>query len=469
MTRSGLRGWESTQRQTALGAVESEQRVRLVRPVVDGSVDGAQRLGSAYWREVERFTFGLVRSRQGVDGVELRLLGRRPLLLAFGQPVTDPHRGVSALLLPDHRWPARPPTRWRDRLRPGPGRRPAVVALHHHGLLPGAGRPAGRARLDRRALQPGAAAHPPGHQPTILQPPDRRGGPVRVVVFGASGTIGRALLPALDREHEVVAVSRRPRAAQSERTHWAVADASDPASVRRVLEGTQVVYYLVHSLDSPDFEERDRQAAEIVAREAERAGVAQIIYLGGLGDDAPGLSPHLRSRIETGRRLASGAVPVTVLRAAMVIGPGSAAFETIVALVDRLPGMVTPRWVSTPTQPIALVDVVRYLAGLCGLEKAFGASFDAGGPEVMTYREMIERIARLRGRHPLIVEVPVLSPRLSSYWLHLVTPVNAQMARPLIEGLRNPTVARDDRIRELLPFPLTSFEEAARAALRTRG
>jgi uncharacterized protein YbjT (DUF2867 family) len=292
---------------------------------------------------------------------------------------------------------------------------------------------------------------------------------VRVVVFGASGTIGRVLLPALDREHEVVAVSRRPRAAQSERTHWAVADASDPASVRRVLEGTQVVYYLVHSLDSPDFEERDRQAAEIVAREADRAGVAQIIYLGGLGDDAPGLSPHLRSRIETGRRLASGGVPVTVLRTAMVIGPGSAAFETIVALVDRLPGMVTPRWVSTPTQPIALVDVVRYLAGLCGLEKAFGASFDAGGPEVMTYREMIERIARLRGRHPLIVEVPVLSPRLSSYWLHLVTPVNAQMARPLIEGLRNPTVARDDRIRELLPFPLTAFEEAARAALRTRG
>jgi uncharacterized protein YbjT (DUF2867 family) len=292
---------------------------------------------------------------------------------------------------------------------------------------------------------------------------------VRVVVFGASGTIGRVLLPAVDREHEVVAVSRRPRAAQSERMHWAVADASDPASVRRVLEGAQVVYYLVHSLDSPDFEERDRQAAGIVAREAERAGVAQIIYLGGLGDDAPGLSPHLRSRIETGRRLASGGVPVTVLRAAMVIGPRSAAFETIVALVDRLPGMVTPRWVSTPTQPIALVDVVRYLAGLCGLEKAFGTSFDAGGPEVMTYREMIERIARLRGRHPLIVEVPVLSPRLSSYWLHLVTPVNAQMARPLIEGLRNPTVARDNRIRELMPFPLTSFEEAVRAALRTRG
>jgi uncharacterized protein YbjT (DUF2867 family) len=291
---------------------------------------------------------------------------------------------------------------------------------------------------------------------------------LKIVVFGASGTIGRALLPALDGKHDVVAVSRRPRTARSERTRWAVADATDAASVRPVLEGTQVVYYLVHSLDSPNFEERDRRAAEVVAREAQRAGVGQIIYLGGLGDDSPGLSPHLRSRIETGRRLGCCGVPVTVLRAAMVIGPGSSAFETIVSLVDRLPGMVTPRWVSTPTQPIALADAVRYLAGLCGQEKAVGASFDAGGPEVMTYRQMIERIARLRGRRPLIVEVPVLSPRLSSYWLQLVTPVNARVARPLIEGLRNPTLARDDRIRQLIPFPLSSFDEAVRAALRTR-
>jgi uncharacterized protein YbjT (DUF2867 family) len=159
-------------------------------------------------------------------------------------------------------------------------------------------------------------------------------------------------------------------------------------------------------------------------------------------------------------------VPVTTLRAAMVVGKGSAAFETIVALVDRLPGMITPRWVSTPTQPIALGDVVRFLAGVAGREEAFGETFDVGGPDVMTYREMIERIARIRGKRPLIVEVPVLSPRLSSLWLHLVTPVKASVARPLVEGLRTPTVSGDDRIRALVPFELTPFDEAAREALR---
>ena len=174
--------------------------------------------------------------------------------------------------------------------------------------------------------------------------------------------------------------------------------------------------------------------------------------------------PHLRSRRETGIRLASTSVPVTTLRAAMVVGRGSAAFETIVALVDRLPAMLAPRWVSTRTQPVALSDVVAYLAGVCGLEPAFGVTYDVGGPEVMTYREMMERIARLRGKHPLIVEVPVLTPYLSSLWLHLVTPVNAGVARPLIEGLRNETVVRDDRIRRLLPIELTPFDAAARAA-----
>jgi uncharacterized protein YbjT (DUF2867 family) len=246
---------------------------------------------------------------------------------------------------------------------------------------------------------------------------------------------------------------------------WKIADATDRQSVSLVLEGTDVVYYLVHSLGSADFEEQDLKAAETIARAAERAGVKQLVYLGGLGDDSPDLSAHLRSRRETGERLASTSVPVTTLRAAMVVARGSAAFETVVALVDRLPAMVTPRWVSTRTQPVALSDVIAYLAGVCGLEPTFGASYDVGGPEVMTYREMIERIARLRDKHPLIVEVPVLTPYLSSLWLHLVTPVKAAVARPLIEGLRTETVARDDRIRRLLPIEPTPFDTAARAAL----
>jgi uncharacterized protein YbjT (DUF2867 family) len=226
--------------------------------------------------------------------------------------------------------------------------------------------------------------------------------------------------------------------------------------------------HLVHSLGSADFEARDRVIAENVAQAAERGGLSQIVYLGGLGDDSSDLSKHLRSRRETARALASGPVPVTTLQAGMVVGAGSAAFETIVALVDRLPAMICPRWVSVPTQPIALRDAVAYLSGVIGLEAARGETFDIGGPEVMTYRAMIDRIARIRGKHPRIVEVPVLTPRLSSWWLHLVTPVKASVARPLIDGLRSPTIVRDTRIRELLPIPLTPFDDAVREALSGR-
>jgi uncharacterized protein YbjT (DUF2867 family) len=291
---------------------------------------------------------------------------------------------------------------------------------------------------------------------------------VKVAVFGATGTVGGPLVHALAARHEVVAVSRSAHDDGPTGVDWAIADALDGASVRAALDGVEAAYYLVHSLGSVDFEERDLRAAEIVAGEAERAGLRRLVYLGGLGDESADLSPHLRSRVETGRRLASGAVPLTTLRAAMVVGPSSAAFDTIVALVDRLPAMICPRWVSSPTQPIALEDILRYLVGVIELDEAGGETFDAGGPEVMTYREMIERIGRLRGKHPLIVEIPVLTPRLSSYWLHLVTPVNARVARPLIEGLRNPTVAQDDRIRKLVPFEPTSFDEAARTALSAR-
>ena len=287
---------------------------------------------------------------------------------------------------------------------------------------------------------------------------------MRVVLFGATGFIGRALLPALAAEQEVVAVSRSPQPPQKGVT-WVVADVTDAPAVRRALEGADVVYYLVHSLGSPDFEERDVAGARTTASEAEKAGARQIVYLGGLGEEGEELSPHLRSRLETGRALASGAVPLTTLRAAVVVGKDSAAFETIVALVDRLPVMVAPRWVSTPTQPIALADSVRYLAAVAGREETIGESYDLGGPEVMTYRQMIERVARIRGKRRVIIEVPVLTPFLSSLWLHLVTPVGASVARPLIEGLRNPTVAEDTRIRDLVPFQLTAFDRAAREAL----
>jgi uncharacterized protein YbjT (DUF2867 family) len=286
---------------------------------------------------------------------------------------------------------------------------------------------------------------------------------VRVTVFGATGVVGQTLLPSLVSDHELVAVSRSTHATE-EGVRWVEGDASSADDVARAVEGAEVVYYLVHSLGRRDFERQDRVAAENVATACEHACVKQIVYLGGLGDDDATASAHLRSRRETGERLSAGAVPVTTLRAAMIVGKGSAAFETIVALVDRLPAMITPSWVSTPTQPIALADVSRCLAGVCGNQAALGESFDAGGPEVMTYRQMIERIAVLRGRRPWILEVPVLTPRLSSLWLHLVTPVGASVARPLIEGLKSPTIAREDRLRTLVPFELTTFDDAARLA-----
>ena len=287
---------------------------------------------------------------------------------------------------------------------------------------------------------------------------------MRIAVIGASGTIGRPLVEALSQTHEVVRVARRPP--RDNRENWIAADATDAVAISSALEGIDVVYHLVHSLGSADFEERDRAAATAVAESAATAGATQVVYLGGLGEGASELSPHLRSRAETADILAGGAVPLTTLRAAMIVGPGSVAFETILALVERLPVMVCPRWVSVETQPVALADVLTALAGVCGEPAAFGQTFDLGGPEVMTYRTMLERTARLRGRHPILIEVPFLTPRLSSLWLHLVTPANVAVARPLVEGLRIPTVAHDDRIWELVKTRRTTFEESVRAALR---
>jgi uncharacterized protein YbjT (DUF2867 family) len=289
---------------------------------------------------------------------------------------------------------------------------------------------------------------------------------MKVVVFGATGTIGAALVTLLTGDHDVTAVSRSPEENEDEYgVRWVRADVDDEQSVARAMEGAEVAYYLVHSLGQARFEERERRSADGFARAAEKVGLRQIVYLGGLGDDADDLSPHLRSRRETEQRLAVGSVPVTTLRAGMVVGKGSAAFETIAALVDRLPAMILPRWAKTVTQPIALVDVVRYLTGVCGNEDAFGQTYDVGGPEVMSYADMIRRVGRIKGRVPRLVEVPLLTPWLSALWIELVTPARAEVARPLVEGLRNPTVAKDERIRALVSFDLTPFDEAARAAL----
>jgi uncharacterized protein YbjT (DUF2867 family) len=287
---------------------------------------------------------------------------------------------------------------------------------------------------------------------------------MRVAVIGATGTIGRPLVEALARTHDVVGVARRPP--RDNQVNWIAADATDAVAICSALEGINVVYHLVHSLGSADFEERDRAAATAVAESAAIVGATQVVYLGGLGEEASELSPHLRSRAETAEILAGGTVPVTTLRAAMIVGPGSVAFETILALVERLPVMVCPRWVSVETQPVALADVLTALAGVCGEPAAYGQTFDLGGPEVMTYRTMLERTAHLRGKHPILIEVPFLTPRLSSLWLHLVTPANVSVARPLIEGLRIPTVAHDDRIWELVKTRRTTFDESVQAALR---
>ena len=291
---------------------------------------------------------------------------------------------------------------------------------------------------------------------------------MRVAVVGASGTIGLPLTAALSAECDVVGVARHPDSVGDGGIAWVAADATDRDAMCRVLDGVDVVYHLVHSLGRDDFEALDRAAATAVAEGAAAGGAKQIVYLGGLGEAADELSPHLRSRADTATILQAGAVPVTVLRAAMIVGAGSTAFETILALVERLPVMICPRWVSVETQPVALADVLAALVGVCGNEATYDQTFDLGGPEVMTYRTMMERVARLRGKHPVLVEVPFLTPRLSSLWLYLVTPASVAVARPLVEGLRIPTIAHDARIWNLLGAPRTPFDQAIRAALLER-
>jgi len=270
---------------------------------------------------------------------------------------------------------------------------------------------------------------------------------MRILVVGASGYIGGRLTTVLSSlGHQLVLMSRdaRPLSARFPDTRVVAADLLDPDSLPAALEGVEVAYYLAHSMGSGErgFAERDQRAARNFGMAAAAAGVRRIVYLGGLGVEADHLSPHLASRQQTGRELASHGVPVTEFRAAIVIGAGSASFEILRHLTERLPIMITPRWVRTRCQPIGIRDVLDYLVAALRHPEVTGI-VEIGGPDVLSYGEMMRTYARLRGLRRLMIPVPVLTPRLSSYWVGLVSPVPAGIARPLIEGLRNEVVVHD--------------------------
>jgi uncharacterized protein YbjT (DUF2867 family) len=288
----------------------------------------------------------------------------------------------------------------------------------------------------------------------------------RILVTGATGFIGRRLVPALvERGHQVRAMTRRPEAYDGPGDPVG-ADVNDPESLTPALEGIEVAYYLVHSLDDADFERKDAEAARAFARAAAEQGVAQIIYMGGLGDDGD-LSAHLRSRRQVEGLLGETGVPVTVLRAAIVVGAGGISWEITRQLVKNLPAMVVPKWATTMTQPIALDDVIRYLVGVLGQEAALGQTYEIGGPDRLTYVDMLRlAAAEGRGRKVLILEVPVLTPRLSSYWLALVTDVDVTTGRNLIDSMGIEVVVREQRIQEVVPGEPIGYAEAVRRALQ---
>lgn len=294
--------------------------------------------------------------------------------------------------------------------------------------------------------------------------------PAPVLVFGATGYIGTHLVARLLRDGRVVRASARARAVLDARDWPGVerlaADALRPETLAAALHGVDVAYYLVHSMAAGrDFGRLDLEAASHFAAAAAQAGVRRIVYLGGLIPDQAD-SEHLVSRRDTGERLRAGPVPVAEIRAGIIVGPGSAAYEVMRDLVNHLPVMTTPKWVRSRSTPIALDNLLEYLVRVPDIEAAAGRVLDAGGPETLSYEEMMLQLGELLGRHPRIIPVPVLSPGLSSYWLGLVTAVPASVARALIGGLKHDLPAHDEELRRLVPQRLLSFREAVQAALR---
>lgn len=298
-------------------------------------------------------------------------------------------------------------------------------------------------------------------------------GRTRVAVVGATGYVGGRLAPLLlDDGWEVRCVARSARKlddrAWRSRVEVVEDDLSDGARLRESLRGCWAAYYLVHSMEvsGSGYAERDRELARRFGEAARDAGVERIVYLGGLGELGEGLSEHLASRREVERELGRAGVAVTVFRAAMIIGAGSASFEIMRYLVERLPVMVTPRWVQTESQPVAIADVLYWLVRCLRVEGTAGETLEIGGADVMTYERIMRVMAEELGlRRRLVIRVPVLTPRLSSGWISLITPVSYRIARPLAEGLRNRVVVRSDRARELMAHEPLGVREAVREAL----
>ena len=301
----------------------------------------------------------------------------------------------------------------------------------------------------------------------------------RVFVCGSTGYVGGRLVPRLlDRGYEVTCLVRSPQKLEvhpwNDHPNLVVVqgelDPDDESSIDRLgqaASGADAAYYLIHSMISAgdDYASHDRKLAKAFADAMQRAQCKRIIYLGGLGEWGPDLSRHLKSRREVAEILQSGEVPATVFRAAMIIGSGSASFEILRYLVDRLPIMITPKWVHVETQPIAIRDVLRYLVESLDVPESVGRIIDIGGTDVLSYRDMMHMAAKAAGlTRRIIVPVPVLTPKLSSGWISLVTPVGADIARPLAEGLRNRTVCKNDLATRLMPGPLFSVQQALDAA-----